>query len=76
MHNTNCYNDFDKIKQGDNSTYKILSEETDWMKDQGMVSKGTINKRKTWYDGKSYYQWDSQHGRLEMWDKKTKKLFR
>ncbi|MEY9092560.1 polymorphic toxin-type HINT domain-containing protein [Paenibacillus sp. RC84] len=73
VHNTKkCYTDFDKIKQGDNSTYKILSEETEWMRDQGMVSKGTINGRKTWFDGKNYYQWDSQHGRLEMWDKKQK----
>uniref|UniRef100_UPI001FDF20D5 pre-toxin TG domain-containing protein n=1 Tax=Paenibacillus daejeonensis TaxID=135193 RepID=UPI001FDF20D5 len=66
------YNDHDKVKQGDNSTYKILSEETDWMKDQGMASRGTINGRKTWYDGENYYQWDSQHGRLEKWDKKQK----
>ncbi|WP_374021039.1 polymorphic toxin-type HINT domain-containing protein [Paenibacillus thiaminolyticus] len=72
VHNTNCYNDFNKIKQGDNSTYKILSEQTNWMKDQGMKSQGTINGRKTWFDGKNYYQWDSQHGRLEKWDKKQK----
>ncbi|MEC0226226.1 colicin E3/pyocin S6 family cytotoxin, partial [Paenibacillus alba] len=73
VHNTEkCYTDFDKIKQGDNSTYKILSEETDWMKDQGMTSRGTINGRKTWFDGKNYFQWDSQHGRLEKWDKKQK----
>ncbi|MGG4196831.1 polymorphic toxin-type HINT domain-containing protein [Paenibacillus jamilae] len=72
VHNTNCYNDYNKILKGDNSTYKILKEETNWMKDQGMVSKGTINGRKTWYDGKYYYQWDSKKGALEKWDNKKK----
>ncbi|MDT8975356.1 colicin E3/pyocin S6 family cytotoxin [Paenibacillus sp. chi10] len=42
------------------------------MKDQGVVSKGTINGRKTWYDGKYYYQWDSKKDPLEKWDNKKK----
>jgi hypothetical protein len=49
------YNDFNKIQKGDNATYKILKEETNWMKDNSLEFKGTINNRKTWLDGK--YWW-------------------
>ncbi len=72
VHNTKCYNDYNKIVHGDNSLYKILKEDTDWMKDNGLVYKGVDNKRKTWFDGKDWYKWDSQHGKLEVWDKKKK----
>ncbi|MEZ2661215.1 colicin E3/pyocin S6 family cytotoxin, partial [Aneurinibacillus aneurinilyticus] len=67
------YNDFNKIQKGDNATYKILKEETNWMKDNGLEFKGTINNRKTWFDGKYWWQWDSKKGALEKWDKKKKK---
>ncbi len=76
VHNTKCYNDYHKIQKGDNSTYKILKEDTNWMKDNGLVFKGTDNKRKTWFDGNNWYKWDSQHGRLEVWDKKKKNHLR
>ena len=76
VHNTKCYNDYNKIVHGDNSLYKILKEDTDWMKDNGLVYKGVDNKRKTWFDGKDWYKWDSQHGKLEVWDKKKKNHLR
>ncbi len=76
VHNTNCYNDYNKIVHGDNSLYKILKEDTNWMKDNGLVYKGVDNKRKTWFDGKNWYKWDSQHGKLEVWDKKKKNHLR
>ncbi|MGF7089305.1 hypothetical protein JOD24_003188 [Kroppenstedtia sanguinis] len=59
-------------KRGNVAGHKILKEETNFMKSKGM-KRINGNKRKTWEDKDGYwYQWDSQHGALEVWDPKQK----
>ncbi|MNW41259.1 tRNA3(Ser)-specific nuclease WapA precursor [compost metagenome] len=73
VHNTKCYNDYNKIVKADSGAIKhTLTELTDWMTDQGM-KKVKNNKRATWVDGNgNYWQWDSKRGTLERWDKKQR----
>ncbi|CAN2248504.1 T7SS effector LXG polymorphic toxin [Bacillus vallismortis] len=56
---------------GDNSNGYRLKEPTKWMEDSGMVQIKERLKRKSWTDKDGFnWQWDSQHGKLEKWNRR------
>ncbi|MGY0656450.1 T7SS effector LXG polymorphic toxin [Bacillus subtilis] len=56
---------------GDNSNGYRLKEPTKWMEDRGMVQIKERLKRKSWTDKDGFnWQWDSQHGKLEKWNRR------
>ncbi|WP_426983193.1 T7SS effector LXG polymorphic toxin [Bacillus cabrialesii] len=56
---------------GDNSNGYRLKEPTNWMEDRGMVQIKERLKRKSWTDKDGFnWQWDSQHGKLEKWNRR------
>lgn len=56
---------------GDNSNGYRLKEPTKWMEDRGMVQIKERLKRKSWTDRDGFnWQWDSQHGKLEKWNRR------
>ncbi|BEV39904.1 T7SS effector LXG polymorphic toxin [Bacillus stercoris] len=56
---------------GDNSNGYRLKEPTNWMEDRGMIQIKERLKRKSWTDRDGFnWQWDSQHGKLEKWNRR------
>ncbi|WP_434704615.1 T7SS effector LXG polymorphic toxin [Bacillus atrophaeus] len=56
---------------GDNSNGYRLKEPTKWMENRGMVQIKKRLKRKSWTDNEGFnWQWDSQHGKLEKWNRR------
>ena len=71
---TNEYNTFMSEKNkivGDNTNGYRITELTKWMQDMGMTQIKEKLKRKSWTDKDGFnWQWDSQHGRLEKWNRR------
>ncbi|UJA35524.1 T7SS effector LXG polymorphic toxin [Bacillus velezensis] len=56
---------------GDNSNGYRLKEPTNWMEERGMIQIKERLKRKSWSDRDGFnWQWDSQHGKLEKWNRR------
>ncbi|WP_156735463.1 T7SS effector LXG polymorphic toxin [Bacillus velezensis] len=56
---------------GDNSNGYRLKEPTNWMEERGMIQIKERLKRKSWTDRDGFnWQWDSQHGKLEKWNRR------
>ncbi|MDR4999683.1 colicin E3/pyocin S6 family cytotoxin [Brevibacillus parabrevis] len=62
--------DKQKIVGDDTNGYRLV-EPTKWMEQMGMTQIKEKLKRKSWSDNNGFnWQWDSQHGKLEKWNKR------